>query len=72
MFFCFTFGFEQFKRKSRNQVYTCPHCSAQDVYLVKANDCFTFCFIPLIPCSGTKQLYECYTCGWVNVNQPPF
>ncbi|KAI7872024.1 hypothetical protein BDF14DRAFT_1755407 [Spinellus fusiger] len=69
MFFCFTFGLEKFKRKTSNN-YSCPHCSAHDVYLVKTNDCFTFCFIPLIPCGGTKELYECFTCGWVNVQQP--
>ncbi|KAI8079166.1 hypothetical protein BDF21DRAFT_419577 [Thamnidium elegans] len=72
MFFCFTFGIERFKRKSGNNVWHCPNCQAKDVYLIKGNKCFTFCFIPLIPCGGTKSLYECQTCGWVNVQQPNF
>ncbi|KAI8338173.1 hypothetical protein BC941DRAFT_424783 [Chlamydoabsidia padenii] len=70
MFFCLIFGIDKFKRKSSGHVWTCPNCSAQDVYLVKNNDCFTFCFIPIIPCGGTKQYYECFTCGRVNVYQP--
>ncbi|KAI9253793.1 hypothetical protein BDA99DRAFT_607354 [Phascolomyces articulosus] len=72
MFFCFTFGFDNFKRRSGDRVWTCPNCSARDVYYVKNNECFTFCFIPLIPCGPTKHLYECHTCGRVNVCQPPF
>lgn len=35
-------GFDQFKRRSGHNVWTCPNCSARDVYLVKANECFTF------------------------------
>ncbi|KAI8976461.1 hypothetical protein BDB01DRAFT_802935 [Pilobolus umbonatus] len=71
MFFCFTFGLERFKRKSGHSVWHCPNCQAKDVHLIKANQCFTFCFVPLIPCGGTKKIYECDTCGWANVYQPP-
>ncbi|KAI8069410.1 hypothetical protein BC940DRAFT_297660 [Gongronella butleri] len=70
MFFCLIFGFDKLRRKSGKQVYVCPNCSAADVYHVKTNDCFTFCFIPLIPCGGTKEYYECFTCGRVNVYAP--
>ncbi|KAG2176376.1 hypothetical protein INT43_005610 [Umbelopsis isabellina] len=70
MFFCFTFGLEPWKRRQKDKVYNCPRCSAQTVYYEKINDCFTFCFIPIIPCGSTKSLYECYTCGWVNVQAP--
>ncbi|KAI8876162.1 hypothetical protein K501DRAFT_194439 [Backusella circina FSU 941] len=70
MFFCFTFGLDHFKRKSGHQVWHCPNCSDHSVHYIKSNQCFTFCFIPLIPCGGTKHLYECSTCGWINVNQP--
>ncbi|KAG2187220.1 hypothetical protein INT44_004892, partial [Umbelopsis vinacea] len=65
-------GVQPLKRRKGEKVFTCPRCSANNVHYEKINDCFTFCFIPIIPCGNTRQLYECYTCGWINVNQPPY
>ncbi|GAA5990266.1 hypothetical protein JCM10908_005900 [Rhodotorula pacifica] len=59
----FTCGCDRSLRQEGGQAHICPRCHNGTVFPTAEKNCFTFCFVPLVPL-GTKHLYHCTTCQW--------
>ncbi|GAA6020071.1 hypothetical protein JCM10207_006776 [Rhodosporidiobolus poonsookiae] len=60
---CFTCGCDKSLSQEGNQAHICPRCNNGAVYATKERNCFTFCFVPLIPL-GNEHIWHCSICQW--------
>ncbi|POY73430.1 hypothetical protein BMF94_3768 [Rhodotorula taiwanensis] len=68
---CFTCGCDHQLSQEGHEAFICPRCHNGTVFPTKDRNCFTFCFVPLVPL-GTKHLYRCTTCQWAaSADGPP-
>ncbi|BGO95564.1 hypothetical protein NBRC10512_007822 [Rhodotorula toruloides] len=59
----FTCGCDRQLSQESGQAHICPRCHNGTVFPTKERNCFTFCFVPLIPL-GSSHIYHCSTCQW--------
>ncbi|BGP56683.1 hypothetical protein JCM8202_001301 [Rhodotorula sphaerocarpa] len=68
---CFTFGCDRQLSQESDEAFICPRCHNGTCFRTRERNCFTFCFVPLIPL-GTKHLYHCSTCRYsASADGPP-
>ncbi|GAA6035584.1 hypothetical protein JCM8097_004914 [Rhodosporidiobolus ruineniae] len=62
---CFTCGCDNQLSPSGGDghAHICPRCNNGSVQAMKDRQCFTFCFVPLIP-MGSQQIWYCTICQW--------
>ncbi|GAA5833082.1 hypothetical protein JCM11251_006509 [Rhodosporidiobolus azoricus] len=60
---CFTCGCDKQLSQEGSEAHVCPRCNNAAVYATKERNCFTFCFVPLIPL-GNDHIWHCSICQW--------
>ncbi|BGP17886.1 hypothetical protein JCM10213_000964 [Rhodosporidiobolus nylandii] len=60
---CFTCGCDKQLSQEGSQAHVCPRCNNGSVYATKERNCFTFCFVPLVPL-GSEHVWHCTICQW--------
>ncbi|GAA5878622.1 hypothetical protein JCM8547_003847 [Rhodosporidiobolus lusitaniae] len=68
---CFVCGCDKsLKPEGNGQAHVCPRCNNASVTATKESNCFTFCWVPIVPL-GSEHVWYCSICQWTASQKGP-